>query len=85
MGKLQTSTTGGIRNVKIFNTLTIGIQLEMMIEVVGHPLALTDRDLYLILFFIIETFSIGILILFIFKIEQFAKSIVLGCVKEVAV
>ena len=24
--------------------------LEMMIEVVGHPLALTDRDLHLILF-----------------------------------
>ena len=37
------------------------------------------------LILIIETFSIGILILFIFKIEQFAKSIVLGCVKEVAV
>ena len=55
----------------------------MMKEVVRHPLALTDVICTSNL--IIETFSQLVFSTFIFKIEQFAKSIVPGFVDGEAV
>ena len=62
-----------------------GDRLEMMIEVVGHPLALADRDLHLNLILIIETFSICILYFLYLRLNSSQSRLSLGCVNGVAV